>query len=72
MSDSNDSAPRPSNEASPGAEADPSRTPAPLPVDPSAAPLPDPHSGNQMSPAVPLIGILVFTFVVILWGALNH
>ena len=72
MSDSNVSAPRPSTEAAPGAEADPSRAPAQRSVDPSAAPLPDPHSGNQLSPAVPLVGILVFTFVVILWGALNH
>lgn len=72
MSDSNVSASRPSTGAAAGAEADPSRAPAPLPVDPGAAPLPDRHSGNQMSPAVPLIGILVFTFVVILWGALNH
>jgi len=49
-----------------------SDTPPQRPVDPYAASLPNAHSGNQMSPAVPLVGILLLVLAVILWGAFNR
>jgi hypothetical protein len=72
MSNSNASASRPpSTEVAPNPEPAASDALPQRPVDPYGAPLPDANSGNQMSPAIPLIGILVFTVAVIIWGAMH-